>query len=60
LVLPVYFWYSDGWYFFKNIFCFESLLNLFFDKANQNYKDNIKKYINLISFQVYQVKRIQI
>jgi hypothetical protein len=46
--------------FFKNIFCFESLLNLFFDKANQNYKDNIKKYINLISFQVYQVKRIQI
>jgi hypothetical protein len=46
--------------FFKNIFCFESLLNFFFDKANQNYKDNIKKYINLISFQVYQVKRIQI
>jgi hypothetical protein len=46
--------------FFKNIFCFESLLNLLFDKANQNYKDNIKKYINLISFQVYQVKRIQI
>ena len=43
--------------FFKNIFCFESLLNFFFDKANQN---NIKKYINLISFQVYQVKRIQI